>query len=196
MASKKINMNGSEDESYRYKMPGFDVSMGGAGNGRFTILNNIDNISRAVNHPVPVICRFITSITGSSYIEARKQITGTYTASELNRLIIEYIKSVVLCPKCGIPETIPSVVGSKKNANIKLSCSACKTESQLKPINKYADKAIDILIKYINSNGIEKWTVSKGSIVTNTCSDGGDNIQQSSDLMEEKENDPFNIDEI
>jgi len=170
MASKKINMDGSDDIYYRYKMPGFDVSHGGAGNGRFTIFNNIEMIAKTINHPVSVITRYIASITGSSYIEARKQMTGTHTTIDLNRLIIEYNKHVVFCPKCNIPETIPSAFGSKKNSGIKLTCCACKTESELKPNNKYADKAIDLLIKYI-ANNKDSWVISKGTVVTSDIAD-------------------------
>lgn len=161
----KINMNGSDDPSYRYRMPGFEVVNGGGGNGRFTVLRNIDDISRSINHPVQVICKFIAGITGSNYIEARQELTGSHSASDLNKLILQYIKNLVLCPKCNIPETIPSVYGSKKNAGIEVTCSACKNKTQLSANNKYADKGIDIIVKYLNANN--PWTITKGTIVMN-----------------------------
>jgi hypothetical protein len=34
-----INLNNSEDENYRYKMPKVSLTFGGSGNGIFTILN-------------------------------------------------------------------------------------------------------------------------------------------------------------
>ena len=70
---------------------------------------------------------------------------------------------MVLCPKCNIPETIPSVYGTKKNAGIELSCSACKNKTPLVSNNKYADKGIDIIVKYLNAKN--PWTITKGSIV-------------------------------
>jgi len=159
---KKINMNGSNDPNYRYKMPSFDIIMGGNGNGRFTVLKNIEQISKAINHPTTVICKYIANITGSSYIEARNELTGPHTIEELNKHIIQYIKYVVLCPKCNIPETIPIVYGTKKNAGIQLNCSACKNESKIITNNKQADKACDIIIKYLNAGNT--WLIEKGAI--------------------------------
>ncbi len=163
--SMKINMNGSDDPSYRYKMPGFEVINGGGGNGRFTRLVNIKHISRTINHPPEVICKFIAGITGSNYIDARQELTGNHTSSDLNKLILLYIKNLVLCPKCNIPETIPSVYGSKKNAGIELTCSACKNKTQISANNKYADKGIDIIVKYLNAKN--PWTITKGTYVNN-----------------------------
>lgn len=161
--NKLINMNGLEDESYRYKMPSFIITQMGAGNGKYTQLNNIDNISSSINHPPHIICRYIASITGSSFTESTKQLTGWHDANTLNNLVIDYIKNLVLCPKCGIPETIPSVYGSKKNAGINLTCSACKTESKVIPKNKNVDKAIDIIVKYLVAGNT--WTTTKGTLV-------------------------------
>lgn len=199
---KKMNMNGSDDMTYRYKMPCFVVTSGGAGNGRFTTLNNIEQISQAVNHPQQIICKFIACITGSNYIEARNQLSGTHTAEDLNKHIIQYIKYMVLCPKCNIPETIPSVYGTKKNAGIMLNCSACKNETKITTVNKYTDKSVDIIVKYLNGNNL--WNITKGSI---TRSDASPNIfdannhsitgsDASPNIFDQNEESVVNIDDI
>ena len=36
-----LNINNSDDINYRYKMPALSIKLGGAGNGIFTIINNI-----------------------------------------------------------------------------------------------------------------------------------------------------------
>ena len=187
MSNKRMNMNGSNDPSYRYTMPTFNVTNAGNGNGKFTMLNNIEQISKSINHPVPVLCKYIASITGSSYIESRKQFTGSHSSSDLNKLIIQYIKYMVLCPKCGIPETVPKVFGTKKNAGINLSCSACKNESPIITNNKFAEKGSDIIVKYLNAGHI--WEISSGSIVNNDC-----NLQSNNFLEESVEE--VNIDDI
>jgi transcription elongation factor Elf1 len=62
---------------------------------------------------------------------------------------------MVLCPRCNIPETIPSVYGTKKNAGIMLHCSACKNETKITTVNKYiklSDKyGIEIPIGYMGT---------------------------------------------
>jgi translation initiation factor 2 beta subunit (eIF-2beta)/eIF-5 len=166
---KKMNMNGSNDNSYRYKMPCFVVTQGGGGNGRYTTLNNIEQISNTINHPSQIICKLIANITGSNYIEARNQLTGTHTSEDLNKHILQYIKYMVLCPKCNIPETIPTVYGTKKNAGIQLNCSACKSETKIIASNKYTEKGVDIIVKYLNSGNM--WTITKGMITKEQTND-------------------------
>lgn len=159
-----FNMNGNNnDPNYRYTLPMFQVTIGGSGNGIYTIFTNIENISKQMNHPSEVILKYIASITGSSYIQERNTITGIHTAEGLENKILEYIKYLVICPKCGIPETKPELCGTKKNITINLRCFACKSISEVKGINKQISKGIDIIIKYIKSGGI--WIISKGTTV-------------------------------
>ena len=42
---KLINVNNSNDPNYRYKMPIVIIESGGAGNGKFTIIKNINDIA-------------------------------------------------------------------------------------------------------------------------------------------------------
>ena len=159
----KLNMNGSQDPNYRYTIQGFDVTVAGKGNGIYTIINNIDAISRGVNHPPEVIGKYIANITGSNYNMEQHILTGAHLSKELNSIILEYIKYIVLCPKCNIPETIPIMEGTKKNAEIKLSCSACKNISALKINNSKIEKAVDIIIKYLKAG--KEWVTNKGMMV-------------------------------
>lgn len=157
-------MNGNDkDTSYRYKMPCFNVTIAGKGNGVYTIFNNINDISRTMNHPTEVLFKWLAAVTGSNYIPSRDTITGTHKPDELKELILTYIKYIVMCPKCGIPETVPKVIGTKKNTSLILCCSACKNESSVKSPNKNIDKGIDIITKYLNNGG--SWTTTKGTMV-------------------------------
>ncbi len=168
-----MNMNGNDnDTSYRYKMPVFKVTVAGKGNGIYTIFNNIDDISKSLNHPVEVIMRYLATVSGSSYIQARETITGSHTPAELKELIMEYNKHLVFCSKCSIPETVPSLTGNKKNPTLQFSCSACKNITGAKQINKRIDRGIDIIIKYLKSGG--EWKINKSNCVgqldnTNCC---------------------------
>lgn len=159
-----INMNGNtNDTNYRYTMSEFNVTIGGKGNGVYTIFNNVEDMCNSMNHPVSVVMSYIAAMTGSNYIVNRNTITGTHKTTELTTIILEYIKYLVMCPVCNIPETIPKIQGAKKNATIVLCCSACKNETPVKNINKRINKGIDIIIKYIKAGNT--WETSKGTMV-------------------------------
>lgn len=170
-----MNMNGNNnDTNYRYKMPIFNITIGGKGNGIFTIFNNITEISKALNHPTEVIMKYLAAVSGSNYIQARETITGPHTLDELGEFIIEYNKYLVFCQKCCIPETIPNLAGNKKNPKLEFCCSACKTTTEAKSTNKRIEKGIDIIIKYLKAGG--EWKMHKGT-----------GIKQSTNIETEKE---------
>ncbi len=156
-------MNGTTDESYRYKMPQFNISICGKGNGIYTIFNNIDEICNSITHPKEVFMTYLATINGSNYIQTKNIINGTFTQEKLIEDTLEYIKHLVMCPKCNIPETKPKIIGNKKNIQLILTCSACNNDSILYPINKRIDKGIDIIIKYIKSE--KDWSIKKGYVV-------------------------------
>jgi len=164
-----MNMNGNDnDTGYRYKMPKFKVTIAGKGNGIYTIFSNIDAISKSINHPVEVIMKYLAVVTGSSYIQARETITGPHEPAELKELIMEYNKHLVFCSKCGIPETVPTLSGNKKNPKLEFCCSACKHTTEAKSVNKRIEKGIDIIIKYLKAGG--EWKLNKGTCVTQDAS--------------------------
>lgn len=161
----EINMNGNtNDSNYRYTMPKLKVTVAGKGNGIYTIFNNLENVCKSINHPVEVVFNYLASVTGSNCILERNTLTGSHNPDDLVEIILEYIKHLVMCPKCNIPETIPILVGTKKNASINLSCSACKNESNVKMVNKRISKGIDIIIKYLKSG--KTWMSVKGNMVS------------------------------
>ena len=185
-----INMNGNDkDTSYRYTMPAFNVQVAGKGNGIYTIFNNINDISKAINHPSEIILKYIAAVTGSNYNQSKNTITGTHTPDELKQLILMYIKNLVMCQVCNNPETIPEVEGSKKNVKLKLCCSACKNVSNVTNSNKHIDKGIDIIIKYLNSGGT--WKTTKGTMVQ--ISDSSDfKTEPTFETVEENDSEEFN----
>jgi translation initiation factor 2 beta subunit (eIF-2beta)/eIF-5 len=155
---KYFNMNGNDkDLNYRYKIPYFKVNIAGKGNGIHTIFLNINNISKSINHPEDILLKYIASSTGSNYISNKTAITGTHTTEDLKNLILIYIKNLVMCPKCNIPETIPIlIIHNKKNQDVKLSCLACRNETLLLNKNNNINKSINLIKNYlIKSEG--KW---------------------------------------
>ena len=185
----KMNMNGNNnDTNYRYKMPTFKVRVAGKGNGIFTLFDNIDAISHAINHPVEVIMKYIANVTGSNYIQERGTITGALTTDALNEIIIEYNKHLVFCAECEIPETVPTLSSNKKNAKLIFCCSACKHTIEAKSVNKRIDKGIDIIIKYLKAGG--EWKIHKGTCVKqDKKSDSEENSDDNSDDDSDDNND-------
>jgi len=192
----EFNINGNDsDLNYRYKMPVFKLTVGGKGNGIYTIFNNMDQIAKSINHPPEILFKWIASISGCNYISTRDTITGTHKPDELKEMMINYVKHLVMCPKCSIPETIPKVYGTKKNSYLKLSCSACKNETEISIQNKNIEKAYDIIIKYLNNGGF--WIISKGTMVHTTHDTSTQQTDQTNqnnkqtDLFDEIEYNPF-----
>ena len=192
-----INMNGNmNDMNYRYKMPKVITKISGRGNGIYTIFTNIEDVCKSINHPIEVILSYIATITGSNCIFERNTITGTHNGEYVTELLLEYIKYLIMCPKCNIPETIPVLNGKKKNMYITLNCSACKNETMVESINKRINKGTDIIIKYLKSGHV--WPVSKGTMVKQTNSVNNDlTIDINETKIENKEmifTQPFSFD--
>lgn len=159
-----LNMNGNTDPNYRYTIDTPNITIYGKGNGIYTKINNINEICKSINHPKDIVMGYIASATGSNYNAFQDTITGEHTKEVLSEIILEYIKYLVMCPKCNIPETIPKIQDEKKVKTILLCCSACKNESPIKYVNKQIDKGIDIIYKYLNKKD-NTWKISKGTMV-------------------------------
>ena len=157
-----LNINNSDDFSYRYKMPPIETLTAGKGNGCFTFLMNIKDVAKSLGHPEEVILKYIGCVLGSGTNNKKLSITGHFKNKDIQKVIFQYIKSFILCPKCNIPELLPEVVGKKKRKNINIKCSACGYYGCLEGEGKYFSKGIDLLIKYIDKSG---WKVIKGNMV-------------------------------
>lgn len=159
-----MNINGKNDTSYRYTMEPLKTTMGGKGNGKNTIIHNLENVSKYVNHPPTLILKYISISFGSIVNEEKQTITGSHTTESLQKCLQQYIDKFVICPACGIPETIPKITKiNKKNIILELFCSACSTTSNITN-NKHSD----IIIKYLEKN---EWSINKGYMVKNEITD-------------------------
>lgn len=160
-----LNINGKTDPSYRYKMNPIKFTINGKGNGIFTIIHNLNDIGKSINHPENLLLKFLSTYFGSISNEEKCSITGSYTDVQLQNAIQIYINRFVLCPACCIPETIPILrKESKKNILLDLKCSACGKTSEVKTNNKTEDKIKDLIIKHIEKYD---WQLSnKGNMVT------------------------------
>jgi translation initiation factor 5 len=157
-----LNINNSNDINYRYQMPKVSFKNSGNGNGKFTIINNMDEIAMAINSPPEIIYKYISFSFGSAYNEKDKSINGYHT--NIQDIIFDYINNFVICFTCNIPELnyYLEKINAKKY-NLICKCSACGTIHKLKNTNKINDKCIDTIIKYLIKEG--DWIKSTGTMV-------------------------------
>lgn len=179
-----LNIGGDpNDPSYRYKMPVIEVKIEGRGNGIKTIFLNINEIAKSLNRNVEYIMKWFGSELGSQSTinkDTNKNmciysINGCHSdLKKLQNILDQFIKKYVLCPRCKLPETYLTVVGSK----IQYTCNACGTVKiynehkfdkfiiKNPPINpklivKKNNEPKEIMIKneQIKNNEIESWSV-------------------------------------
>ena len=134
----------------------------GRGNGCFTIIENLPEVTEAFNHPASVVFKYMGSVLGSNTTESKWSITGHYTNDQLIEILYQYINSFVICSNCSIPELLPSVEGKKKNKKLIFTCSACGKTEQKKHTSKEEEKGMDLIIKYLDNN---EWVIKKGLMV-------------------------------
>ncbi len=153
-----ININGSDDPYYRYKMDNIIIVYGGHGNGVFTIINNCDQISKSINTPNEILIKYLSYHLNSNYNEKKKSFTGHHTYENINSGLFNYINSFVICTDCSIPELFYSL----NNNNVHSKCSACGNIQELKLNTKINIKCLDNINKYLIK---KSWNISKGNII-------------------------------
>lgn len=118
-ANARINVNGSSDSCYRYKMEPLRTTITNAKGGT-TIVENAKQVAHDIYRELPDLKSwFAKSLsTRVSVDNGRIIISGRYTEQQLQKSLQIYISKNVLCHKCGNPET-PTV---KKRTR---KCQAC-----------------------------------------------------------------------
>lgn len=130
-----VNINGCDDQFYRYKMPQLVATVPNAHASKMvkTSLVNIDDVSKWLQRPPTYLPNYI-GYTVSAKAEYNKKavagencyISGNYKSEQLNELVEKFIKEWVLCPKCNNPELNMKVKNKKGGqGSIKFDCSAC-----------------------------------------------------------------------
>jgi translation initiation factor 5 len=161
-----ININrDADDPFYRYKMPDLKIRQTGRGNGCFTIIDNIEEICKAINTPNTILLNYIARGLGSNFNEKKNTLTGHYTYDKILHILYDYITFFVLCHNCLIPELTPKIFGNKKNKKLQYSCSACGSEYELYSDTKIYSKTIENIIKYYS---IHEYVPTKGTMVNTT----------------------------
>jgi translation initiation factor 5 len=182
--SDTINMNGSDDPFYRYVVKKIKIKHE---TGKTVIFNN-DIISKQTGRPNDWIVTYIGQALGvSTNIDKKNQnkciLTGKHDECILQEKYFEFVKKYILCKSCGNPETIPKIIGKKKNSNIELLCRSCGKSSELDaedkfvkfmvlhPVSEDSDKKIKTNEILDNKETIQQITLKDKSIVDNDNND-------------------------
>ena len=114
-----INVNGSNDPHYRYKMQPIRTDRI-AKNGGTTIITNAGAIAPDIYRELSDLKSCFAKGLGSKVdvVENTLHIPGDHSAEILQNILQKYINNKVLCEKCGNPETLPHKKKSYK-------CQAC-----------------------------------------------------------------------
>jgi translation initiation factor 5 len=154
-----ININGSNDANYRYKMEKISLNNCGSGNGQFTIINNMDNIAESINTPSEILYKYFAFVSGSAFNEKKKSLTGTYSVPDIEEYLYDYINKFVMCPNCNIPELMYKI----ESRNVCACCSACGKNNNIQYNTKINRKVLDLIEKYLEKNKV--WVKTKGLLV-------------------------------
>jgi translation initiation factor 2 beta subunit (eIF-2beta)/eIF-5 len=125
-----VNVDGSSDPTYRYKMPRLALTVLES-KGGLTQISNTEAVSKALNRTpeqlrayfssdLKTATRVVTAGNGGSVI----QLPGKLVAATLQASLGKYIQSNVLCATCRCPET--------RLSGDKIACSACGAARQVK----------------------------------------------------------------
>lgn len=124
--SDYINIGEVEDVHYRYKMPKPKIKWEGKGNGVRTLVININDVSKALKVPPTYPTAYFGFDLGAQYKydhdTGHAVINGTWAEEFLMKSLNDFIKKLVLCPQCKLPETQMEI---EKGDKIFLKCGAC-----------------------------------------------------------------------
>lgn len=131
----KININGSDDPSYRYQMSSVIIKIEGRGNGIKTILINIQDICKSLDRPLSHIIKYIgCELNTNSYYDKdidKVILKGSFSRDIIQDIIYKYIYNFILCNKCNNPETVYKIRKKNKLYTIKLKCKACGESTKI-----------------------------------------------------------------
>eukprot|EP00298_Acanthocystis_sp_HF-20_P010673 c18983_g1_i3.p1 GENE.c18983_g1_i3~~c18983_g1_i3.p1 ORF type:complete len:389 (+),score=144.21 c18983_g1_i3:160-1326(+) len=120
-----LNIGGSEDQFYRYKMPDLQVKIEGRGNGIKTVIPNMGEIALALKRDPGYPTKYFATELGAVSMWDDKRnvgiVNGKHEKATLAKLLADFINRYVLCPQCHYPETDLKI----KKGTIYAQCRAC-----------------------------------------------------------------------
>lgn len=132
-----VNIGGDQkDKSYRYKMPILISKIEGRGNGIKTVIPNMPDIAKSLHtdpaYPTKFFGMELGALSNYTKKDERAVVNGAHNASDLAKLLTQFIEIFILCPKCALPE-IRWKVTSKR---VLVDCAACGHNGELSTSHK------------------------------------------------------------
>ena len=195
-----VNMNGSDDPFYRYLVKRIKVKHE---TGKTVIINN-DIISKQTGRPNDWIVTYIGQVLGvSTNIDKKNQNKCTLTGKHEEHIIqdkyFEFVKKYILCRNCYNPETLPKIVGKKKNTSIDLSCRSCGKTYPLDSSDKFVKFMLLHPINESDDKKIKGTEIDdKTEEINNIIITDDDLIQRDKNKIENnnEDNESIDLDEI
>ena len=128
----------------RYKCPQLQIETHGKNKMIKTLFLNIDKVAKSLHIESCFILKFVGFELGCKVHEKEKYISGKYSPAELNHVINQFIKQVILCPKCKLPE----LKHYGTSSNVFGTCVACGWDDELIVKNS---KMTKFMAKYLHS---------------------------------------------
>ena len=115
-----LNVNGTDDPFYRYKMPALKLEYR-AKNGGTTVIANAGKVAQAIYREQTDLKKCFSKglSTSVDVMDGCLVLPGQYEQAKLQEVLMKYIKRDVLCAKCKNPETVPYKGKGKRR------CQAC-----------------------------------------------------------------------
>lgn len=132
-----ININFSEDPSYRYKMPAIELRSQGRGNGIQFVVENMRDVAVALCRSPEQLTKYFQTSLGNygkfNTSDGSSVFTGNANIAQANQTLRSFIFGYVLCPDCGNPETRFEL----RDASLISTCAACGKASTIKSTDKF-----------------------------------------------------------
>ncbi|MDP2434157.1 MAG: hypothetical protein Q8P67_00255, partial [archaeon] len=129
---KKLNIDGGDDPFGRYQVPQLLCQVVGKGKMIKTMFLNLENVAEALHvHPAYIPAWFAYEIGASFKYEAKEppaqrgSISGDYPAANLSEHMQKFIKTIILCKNCGLPELWMRIAGQEKSRRVEVKCDSC-----------------------------------------------------------------------
>lgn len=136
--SNFLNIDGSDDPFYRYKVRQLRANTVGKGYKRHMIFANLSSVANNLKCHEEWILKWFAVTCGLKYSFKKGPILyGDCDAKKLSTELVKFISMMILCPKCNLPE----LSHIKENGKIRLHCNACGRHGRI--ISKYRDKQFE-----------------------------------------------------
>jgi len=139
ISPKLINIDGSEDPFYRYKMRQLFVQVVGKGKMIKTVLLNVDDVAKDLKVHPSHLTAFLGYENGAQWkfdaknsVRERASISGDLDEKDLSSMMKKFIVEFVLCPRCKLPEVTLFV--EEKVKVMSITCRGCGEKTILKTL--------------------------------------------------------------